>query len=508
MKDVVWLKKDLRVVDHEAFFTAVESGNEVVALFIYEPEVMGAADFSRRHFLFQNECLEELDGVLGKMGGGVVFRTGEAVEVLAELRGEIGEFRLLSHEETGNGVTFSRDVRVKKWCEREGVEWVEFSQNGVVRRLGDRDGWSRRWLGRMVRGVFPAPAEMRFVKGMFSEGLRGAEEFGIPDDGAAEGDDLGLHRQRGGRALALEYIESFLYVRGAGYTKEMSSPVSGYEACSRISPYLTFGALSVKEAFQIGMARKAELAELKARGERVDPRWGSALKSFLGRLRWHCHFMQKLEDEPQIEWENFSPVYDELRAGSWCEERFLAWKEGKTGYPMVDACMRAVRATGFLNFRMRAMVMSFSSYHLWLHWRRPGEYLAQMFTDYEPGIHWSQSQMQSGTTGINTIRIYSPRKQVEDQDPEGVFLKRWLPELRDVPLKYIAEPHLMPYLEQCMAGCVIGKDYPFPIVDHGVAFKAAQEKVRGLRKTSPARSQAAAVQKKHGSRKKNTRSWR
>jgi deoxyribodipyrimidine photo-lyase len=211
--------------------------------------------------------------------------------------------------------------------------------------------------------------------------------------------------------------------------------------------------------------------------------------------------MQKLEDEPDIEFHNFARVCDGLRENDFNPDYFAAWCDGRTGYPMVDACMRSLIATGWLNFRMRAMLVSFASYHLWLHWRKTGLFLARHFLDYEPGIHWSQMQMQSGTTGINTLRMYSPTKQARDQDPEGLFIRRWVPELARVPPPYLAEPWKMDVSVQRMVGCTIGADYPFPIVDDKAAMKVAKDRMYGLRTTHEARAQAGDVQARHGSRK-------
>jgi deoxyribodipyrimidine photo-lyase len=168
--------------------------------------------------------------------------------------------------------------------------------------------------------------------------------------------------------------------------------------------------------------------------------WSAALAAFEGRLHWHCHFIQKLESEPSIEFENLHRACDGLRENDFDAERFEAWRAGHTGFPLVDACMRALQAGGWINFRMRAMLVSFSSYQVWLHWRQPARALARLFTDYEPGIHYSQVQMQSGTTGINTLRIYNPVKQSQDHDPEGAFIRRWVPELADVPTDWIHSP--------------------------------------------------------------------
>jgi len=181
----------------------------------------------------------------------------------------------------------------------------------------------------------------------------------------------------------------------------------------------------------------------------------------------------------------------------------LAWAEGRTGFPFLDACMRSLIATGWLNFRMRAMVQAFASYHLALDWSQTGLRLARLFTDYEPGIHWSQVQMQSGQTGINTPRIYNPVKQGRDQDPEGIFTRHWLPELADVPLAFLQEPWRLDENLQRLGHCRLGHDYPERIVDHEVAARMARHRLTEIRHLEGYRNEAQQVYQRHGSRKRH-----
>ena len=246
--------------------------------------------------------------------------------------------------------------------------------------------------------------------------------------------------------------------------------------------------------------RQIQLRDRKAAGSATGG-WLKSLKAYESRLSWHCHFMQKLEDEPEIEFENMNRAYDGLREQEFSQSYFDAWCAGQTGYPLIDACMRALHKHSWINFRMRAMLVSFASYHLWLHWRPTAVFLAQHFLDFEPGIHFSQFQMQSGTTGINTVRIYSPIKQVHDQDPSGEFIRRYVPELAEVPTEYIAEPHKMPSMLQSASGCRIGKDYPSPVVDHSSAYRTARDRINAIRRRETSRAEAKRVMQKHGSRK-------
>jgi deoxyribodipyrimidine photo-lyase len=150
------------------------------------------------------------------------------------------------------------------------------------------------------------------------------------------------------------------------------------------------------------------------------------------------------------------------------------------------------------------MLVSFSSCQLWLHWSQPALALARLFTDYEPGIHYSRAQMQAGTTGINTLRIYNPVKQSQDHDPEGTFIRRWAPERADVRTDWIHSRWLMPTQVQRQSGCTIGRYYPSPIVDHLGAAREARRRLGAVRRSEESRAEGRQIQDKHGSRRSGT----
>ncbi|MEM1373784.1 MAG: deoxyribodipyrimidine photo-lyase/cryptochrome family protein [Pseudomonadota bacterium] len=470
MISVMWFKRDLRITDHAALAAAAEAG-PVLPLYVVEPEYWGLPDTSARQWEFTRECLESL-----RCEVPLVVRVGDIRAVLTDIHREHGRFGLYSHEETGNAWTFTRDRAVRDWCHSKGVIWHEYSQSGVVRRLAGRDGWAAQ-RERFVRAPQVAPVQIDPVPW---EGARlpTAKDLNLRPDPCPG-------RQVGGRAEALSLLGGFLTERGRTYRKAMSSPGEGEWACSRLSPYLALGVLSGREAAQAAAARKADV-----KGTRDG--WSGSLASFTSRLAWRDHFMQKLEDEPAIETRALHPAYRGIRQGS-DPDRLTAWSDGQTGIPFVDACMRYLDHTGWLNFRMRSMLQAVASYHLWLDWRDSGMVLARRFTDYEPGIHWSQAQMQSGTTGMNTVRIYNPVKQGKDQDPTGSFTRRWVPELA-----HLADAHLQ---EPWRAGGVAG--YPPPVVDVAQSAREAREKIFAVRKGSAFRQEADAIVKKHASRKKD-----
>jgi deoxyribodipyrimidine photo-lyase len=239
---VVWFKRDLRIADHSPLVHAV-SGGPVIPLMVIEPDLWNQPDSSYRQYSFMRECALELDDALAGCGARLVIRVGHMIDVLAELKRQYGVAELWSHEETGNALTYERDIAVGAWCRENGVIWRELPQNGVVRRLRNRDGWAKRWDRLMAKPTLPAPERIQAVAGIGSGALPTPEAIGLAFDGCTR-------RQPGGRRSGLEVLQSFLHARGKPYRRAMSSPLAGAEACSRLSPHLAWGALSMREVMQ------------------------------------------------------------------------------------------------------------------------------------------------------------------------------------------------------------------------------------------------------------------
>jgi deoxyribodipyrimidine photo-lyase len=484
MIQVVWFKRDLRTVDHAPLAAAVAAG-PVLPLYVAEPDYWRLPDVSARQWTAQRGALEELSQRLSALGAPLIVRVGTVVEILDRIHAAVGITRLLAHEETGNLWTFRRDIAVRAFCKRRGIRFQEFSQTGVIRGVGARDRWAAHFTRFASAPAAAEPVRLTPVKAAKAAAIPTAEALGLQEDGCNA-------PQSGTHAAALALLDSFLDGRGATYRRGMSSPLSAATCCSRLSVPLATGAVSVRELLQRVDAAKRSLAEAPPEHRPIPL---TALDSLTSRLHWRGHFMQKLESEPELEIRSFHPLHQRARIATAPDDPVLAaWAGGRTGVPFVDACMRSLIATGWLNFRMRAMLQSFASYHLGLDWGVSGEVLARLFTDYEPGIHWPQVQMQSGQTGINTPRIYNPVKQGQDQDPDGRFTRLWVPELAQIPAGILQTPWLA-------TGADVG-DYPPPIVDPAAAARLAKAKLTALRHTEGYREAAVKVFHKHGSRKR------
>lgn len=493
---LLWLKRDLRLDDHRALAKAAQLG-PVVGLFVFEEGLLRHPDTDPSHVQFTIDALTELRARWEERGGLLLVRVGTVVEQLERLHRDLGFADLWSHQETGSRWTYDRDLRVQRWARERGVTWREPWQHGVVRRLRTRDGWAGNWARRMGLPLAPTPRRLDPPEGCALDPGRipTLAELGL-------GTSPRVGAQRGGETAARETLSSFLQHRSVDYRAAMASPLEGWDACSRISPHLAFGTLSLRRAVHETAARIEQLRAARAAGEDVPATWLPSLASFQSRLSWHCHFMQRLEDAPDMEDRELNPAYAGMNEGHQDERLLTAYAEGRTGYPMVDASMRCLRATGWLNFRMRAMLVSFGTHHLAQRWQDIGRVLAPLFLDYEPGIHWSQVQMQASVVGINTVRIYSPEKQARDQDPEGTFVQRWVPELEGVPPEHLPAPHATPPLLLAALGLGdLESRYPRPLVDSREAVRAARERIAAVRGQEGTRHASREVHRKHGSRK-------
>ena len=488
--NIVWFKRDLRIRDHEPLARAAQSG-PTLPLYVFEPEVWSSPDMSGRHRWWVTESVRELSTSLTRLGQPLVVREGDIVTILADFQERFGTFTLWSHEETGNNQTFERDKRVARWCRENGIAWHEQRQFGVVRRLSSRERWSQQWEELMTAPRFAPPQRLERVD------VKTGELPPLPLDFTPSS----LH-QRPGEIAGTLCLKSFLSERGESYSRSISSPVTAQHFGSRLSPYIAWGNLSMRE---IVTETRATIAQIRALVPNTPGSWLRSLSAFESRLHWHCHFIQKLESEPAIEFQTFIPSLNTMRDNHHNESYLEAWREGLTGYPFVDACMRSLCATGWINFRMRAMLVSFAAYDLFLDWRTFSHFLATQFLDYEPGIHYPQIQMQSGTTGINALRMYDPVKQGYDHDASGAFIRSWVPELKKIQGQAIHEPWRLSPLELREAGVILGQHYPERIVTHQDAVRAARTVIAQFRGRPETKAASKRTLLRHGSRKRATR---
>lgn len=475
--NIVWLKRDLRTTDHEPFLLAEKSELRYVVIFLLEPSLISHPDTSLRHLQFQYHSVLHMREIRKPEELKVNLYYGDAVDVFKHISNKYTVKSVFSHRESGTNVTFNRDKSVAKFFQEKKIVWKQSKKDAILRGIENREGWDRQWYATMHTSTLVNSFKI-------GKTLLDHHSFLLPDEFENKLKKYPSVFQPAGENYAWTYLKSFVADRGKNYQKHISKPLLSRKSCGRISPYLAWGNLSIKQAYLFVRAQPSYEKHKRAYG------------AFLTRLKWHCHFIQKFEVECRYETHCVNSGYELLKRP--LNEGFVqAWKEGKTGFPLLDACMRCVKATGWINFRMRAMVVSMLTHHFDQDWRTGVYYLANQFLDYEPGIHYPQFQMQAGTTGVNTVRMYNPVKQSQDHDPDGVFIKKWIPELAQVEVKHIHEPWKMTPLEQAFCGVIIGEDYPEPLVDLTESGKKAREKIWGHRNHPAVRQEKYRILELH-----------
>ncbi|MFQ3207433.1 MAG: deoxyribodipyrimidine photo-lyase [Glaciecola sp.] len=480
---VMWFKRDLRLRDNAALKIAREQVSPLALIYIVEPIMIDDPHMDIRHWRFIYQSIKDLNEQLAEFNTSITILFGNAVEVLSKLNERCRIAHIVSHEEVGLEHTYARDKEVLAWCRTNEVKWIEVGQGAVYRPLNNRRNWPKLWNNRILTATnHPELSSVNWVVGL-NDKIERNYIFSFPDTWQVIDENM----QLGGEKRAWYTLKHFFKERGKAYFGNIGDPTVSRKTCSRLSPYLAWGNISLKQVYQFSLSQSDRKG------------WGRSISAFQSRLHWHCHFIQKFETEAAMEFRPINKAYLDFPycAGAEGAARLLAWKSGCTGVPIVDACMRAVVKTGYINFRMRAMVVSFLCHHLNVDWRKGASFLAAQFLDFEPGIHYPQFQMQAGVTGINTLRIYNPVKQSIDKDLEGIFIKKWLPQLAALPNPLVHQPWVMTSMEEAMYDFNCAEDYYNPIVDVEKAASEARDRMWSYKNSSAVKKEASRILKIH-----------
>lgn len=478
--NIIWFKRDLRWRDHAPIAQAIEDGLPTLFLYLFEPSLTTIPESDTRHWRFAFEAVEDLRAHFEAYQIPIYAFYEEALTVFDYLNTRYHINRIYSHQETGLKITFDRDLEVKAFCDKHGIHWQEFRQDGVFRGLKRRGNWQKRWEKEMSSPLVQVNLERVNALTLSAKEQGFLERKTIPK----AFQNYHPNFQRGGESYAFKYFQSFLLNRAENYNRHLSKPELSRRSCSRLSPYIAYGNISPKMVFQLSeQTRKQQKLSMQ-------------IENFHSRVWWRSHYIQKLESEWQLEFEpiNKALVDIDRRKDIIILDRF---EKGETGIPLVDASMRCLKETGWINFRMRAMLATFMTFGAWQDWKAVATILARLFLDFEAGIHYAQFQMQAGLTGYHTLRIFNPIFNARKHDTEGIFLRKWLPELNHIPTHHLHAPWLMTSMEQEMYRYQSNIDYPNPIVDYEEAVRVNKERYWQFRQRQQVKAALPAIWSRH-----------
>ena len=480
--NIVWLKRDLRISDHQPLKEAENLGLNYIIIYCFEPTQISHFDYSLRHQQFIFQSILDMNEKLKKYNRKVYIFDEDAETVFDYLISKYTIKNIFSYQESGTLKSWKRDKKISKLLNKNNIEWTEFENQAVIRGSNNRIGWDKYWYGY---------ANSQIIKNEYSKNSFILEKtpYDFKNQKYPKLNNYPKEFQPAGESYASKYLDSFIQRRYENYNKHISLPEKSRISCGRISTYLSWGNISVRQVFQ-----KVKNSQKYLMNKR-------AFNSFLIRLKWRSHFIQKFEVDCSYEHTCINRGYEKME---YDNNDFLLdmWKKGETGFPLVDASMKCLIVTGWLNFRMRAMLVSFLCHYLNQDWKRGVYHLAKLFLDYEPGIHYTQFQMQAGVTGINSIRVYNPVKQSYEKDTDGAFIKKWIPELKEINSELIHEPWKLTNID--LENKQIPKQYNKPIIATDFKKSIVRAKLWSLRKDSIVKKESKRLLRIHVRSKKRS----
>lgn len=470
MTVIVWIRRSLREHDNTALVEASREHEEVIPFYVVDDNYFENADLGYPRVKFWRDSLEELKEKLGEQDEKkLVIREGKPLEELKKIIEET-EADTVYHNRDYTPYSQKRDEKVKEDLDIEVKTFkdiVMFEKEEILTNSGTPykvyTYYSKKWFDRDKKR--PQDVEDYRTPDLESDEIPSLKDLGFekPDE---------MKVWKGGRENGLDRIEEF---KDKIWNYDENRDYAWKDSTSKLSPHLKFGTVSIREVFW-------EAERIKARNPNDDT---SGIKTWQEELAWRDFYMQVLWNWPETTEKPFLKQYEDIewRSKEEAEEDWEAWISGETGYPFVDAGMRQLKETGWMHNRLRMVVTSFACKDLWLDWKDVHEYFNKMFVDAEiasmvGGIQWAYS---IGTDAQPYFRVFNPFSQGENYDPDGKYIREWVPELEDVPNQHIHKPHEMNQLQQENCGVKIGEDYPEPIVDHDEKRKEAVERFEEVR---------------------------
>ena len=466
---IVWFRRDLRLHDNAALHEAIAQAEAVIPLFVFDPAILERADTGAARVAFLVDALGVLDANLQKAGGRLIVRRGRVPDEILKAVDEYGADGVFHHREyepMGRG----RDEAVAKALVDRGKVCEVFSglsqfEPGEIQSQAGTPytvfgPYKRQWFERPAEGPLPAPHSITLPQGIKSDPLPTAAELKFATAQKFE---------CGGEDAAHKILHEFVKTKIDTY--DTTRDILGEDGTSKLSRHLHLGTLSPR--FVIDTVRRAGKDKpSKQSGEaRAEHQAEPGHTTFLSELAWHDFYLQILHHFPHVTEGAFRPQYDALEWEN-DDELFAAWKEGRTGYPIVDAAMRQMNSEAWMHNRGRMIVASFLTKDLLIDWRWGEAYFMQQLVDGDQaanngGWQWAAG---TGTDAQPYFRIFNPTSQGEKFDPNGTYVKAWIPELARVPAKFIHQPWKLSDAEREHLGCA---EYPKPVVDHSVQRERA-----------------------------------